>query len=163
MFLGIAGHTDAEIGRSSVFKVLIQVNAVIQIHYLLDELGSIFMSAGFGYKAVFRLAGIALYKQHIFDAQEIQVNQGILGFFFGESPADDMRHGIHFVMVLDGRTNAYGSRPLAYRFAFQQTVFAFLVHKFFPVIGYIHERGIELHQRVYVVKKGSDVISLARR
>ena len=76
------------------------------------------MAVGVGLKAPFRLNGVAPQNEYVVNAQKVEIDQGILGFFFGKSAANDVGHGVYPVFVDDSGTDANGAGPLAGRYFF---------------------------------------------
>ena len=71
MFLGIAGHTDAELGTVVRIGFGINEDASVHIAYLLHQCISMRMSAWDGDEAVCAWHSISAQSQNILDAEEV--------------------------------------------------------------------------------------------
>jgi hypothetical protein len=52
-------------------------------------------------------------RQHVVDAEVLELDEKVLGLLAGKPDAKHVGHGIDVVLVLDERTNTQGARPLA--------------------------------------------------
>ena len=135
---------------------------MVEVAHLLEQVQRIAVAIGMGFKKRFILSRIAAQDQHIVDAQEIQVDQGIFRFPFGETSADKMGHRIDLVVVHDSSANADRAGTLAYFHLFKRTIQFFLEHALAAVIGNVDKRGLELHQGVQVVVNSIDTLAFQR-
>ena len=118
------------------------------------------MSIRLGLEPAFTADGVTAEGEDVADADEVEVDQGIFGFFHGKSAADDVGHGLDVVSVHQGSADAHGARSLAHRPLAQQARTDFPVDVFLPVVGDIHKRRIVRHEGVHGPIDGIDVLSL---
>ena len=163
MLFGITGHANTEVSFYAIDDVFFNVLSFIEGYNLLHQLRSIMVPFGVRGKELFIGGRIATQGQYIIDAEEVKIDQDILGFFIAKAAADQMGHGIDLIPVNDGSANTHRTGALAYFHAFEGTIDPFLKDLFGPVIGHIHERRLELHERIEHGKNGIDAFPLGRR
>ena len=144
MLFRIGGHADAEIGRERIFQ-LIDVFSPVHRGDLLDQLAGVMVAVFFRDIARLARGRVAAQGQDVLDAQEMQVDQRVLGFVAVEAAADQVRDRLHLEAVLDGAANADGARFFAPRPAGDDAVL-FFINRVRLVVGDIDELGIERHQ-----------------
>src|SRR5690606_5087621 len=125
--------------------------------------GRVVMPSRFRYEPRLCLNRVTLQHQHIIDAQEVQVDERILRFFFGKSATNDVRHSIDLILVLNSGTNTYCTRTFPRRALLKQSILLRLVYILFPVIRNVNKRWLEFHQRVNIRKQRFNILSLQWR
>src|SRR5437762_240316 len=98
------------------------------------------MPSGFRNKTFFMAHIISAQKQYIADAEEMQVYEGIFGFFLRKTSAYQVWHCFYLVAVLDRSAYSYCSRSFSNTYFFQQAVRMLLVNVLFPVVSNINKR-----------------------
>ena len=88
---------------------------------------------------------VAADGQHVVDAQVVQLDDGVFGLFAGEPGAQQVRHGVDAVAVLDDAADADGARPLLADPALDGAVGLFLVDGLGHVAGHVDEGRV--HRR----------------
>src|SRR5690606_41225200 len=115
MLLRVSGDANAEVRGCSTLKRIVEVLTVIHRDYLLQQIRCGVVAAGLRHESRLCLDGVTLTDQHIVYTQKVQINQCIFGLFPGEPSTDNMRDGVHFILILDRRAYAYRSRSLPRR------------------------------------------------
>ena len=82
MFFRVSGDPDAKIRPLAIFDIVIQIAAVVHVRDLFHEVECIVVSSFFGNELPLKLACIAPNGQHVFDVQEVEVNERIFGVLF---------------------------------------------------------------------------------
>ena len=87
----------------------------------------------------------------VVDAEKIEIEEGIFGFFFRKTFADDMRNRYYAVFVFYGGSDGYRSRAAAYADLAQEAIGLGLVDRLAVVRSDIDEFGIKFSKLVYNV------------
>ncbi len=162
VFFRIACDADAEIGLFSIDNIGVEVDAFVHVGNLAHEVEGIGMALFVWHKTLFKSAGIAAQGEDVVDAQEVEVNEGVFGFVFGEATADEVRDSVHFVAVHDGSADAYGARALSDGGFFVVAGGAHFVDVLFAVIGNINEGRLKLHEAIQGVEDGLHAAAFER-
>ena len=105
---------------------------------------------------------VAAHRQHVLDAEVAQLDQRVLGLLAREAVAQDVRHGVDVVLVLDQRADAERARPLALDLALDRAL-VLLVHHLGGVAGDVDERRMERHQVVDQLEQAAQRAAALRR
>ena len=162
MLFRIGRCTAAEIGYRRVGERLIEVNPVVHVGDLVDEVERILVAAFFGNEEAVFLPRIAPQCEDIVDAHVMQLDQGVFGVFLRKPSANQVRHGVYFVALLDHGADAHRSWTLAGDDAVEAAIRSFAQDEVFAVIGDINERRIEIHQRIDAIPQLGYIPALER-
>ncbi len=162
VFFGVAGHPYAEICFGTFYNVFFHVVAIVESHDLAHQVFGIAVAMGVWGKEFFVGSGIATEGEDVFDAEEVEVYECVLGLGLAESAADEVGDGLYLILVHDGGADAHGARALAYLDPFEGAIAAGLEYLFGTVVGDIDEGGFELHQRIEVGVGGLNTFALGR-
>ena len=162
VFFGVAGRADAKVGSPSIVLLLVEVGAFVEVGHLANQVAGVGVTIGLGLEMAFGFDGVATQGQHVVDAEEMQVNQRVLGFLFRKAAADEVGHGVHIKPVFNGRADAYRAGPAAHRFFLEQAVGVVAVHVLLTVISYVDKWRFKLHQRLNIREQREDVLALFR-
>ena len=160
VLLRVAGNADAEVCLSTVDDVFFHVAAIIEVYYLAYEVFGIAVTMDIGGKELLTYSSIATECEDVLDAQEVEVDKGVLGLCLAEAAADEVRDSLNLVFIHKRSTNAHGAGALADLHPLQAAIFAGLEYLLRTVIGNIYECRVELHQRIEMVVYGCDALAL---
>ena len=103
VFFGITRHADAEIGRGRMLHFARKVFAPVHSRYLRHQFTGVEVSAGMRTESMLAAYIVAPQSQHVVDAQEIHLDQGVFGLVGRKTAADQVRDHIDAVPGGDGR------------------------------------------------------------
>src|SRR3546814_7766356 len=90
MLFRIAGDSDAEIGRMGVQQLIVKVFSPVHADDLVYQFAPVGVPHGFGNEFTCGLVPVSPQGQHIFNAQEVQIDQCVFRILFGKSPTNQM-------------------------------------------------------------------------
>lgn len=162
VLLGVAGHAVGE-GLAGLLdgRAVDEVALVEAVDLCLQLYGVAVAVAGGGEQGLV-LGLVATQQQQVGDAEELEVEQHILGLLTGEPAAEDMGHNGDVVPVLDGGSHSHGAGAAAQRYLVEDTLGRFLVYVFASVGGDIDVAGGELAQLVDGAEQAVDACALER-
>src|SRR5690606_16848223 len=92
---------------------------------------------------------VAADGEDVADAEVVQLDEGVLGLLAREPPAEQVRHGVDAVAMLDGGAEAERAGPLPLDVSAVRTVGQLLVVRLGRVRRHVNERRLEGEQRLY--------------
>ena len=143
----VPGNADAEVGCRRVVELL-QVMTAVHSGNLGRQFRGEPMAGRLGNELLLPRRRVATQDEQVLEAQVLQVNNRILGLVLVEPAADDVRHGLDLVPVVNGRADADRARVLAPRNLPGQARTHVFVHNPLLVIGNGDERRFERQQLV---------------
>ena len=109
MFLGIACHTDAEVGGQSVDHCGVKVSALVQVADHAHQFVGVGKTFRVGNEESLSGNGVTTQGHHIVDAQKVQVEHLTFNLVFRCTAADDVGHDVDAKPLHDGGHNGYCS------------------------------------------------------
>ena len=135
----------------------IEVYPFVEVHDLVDQVDGVGVAIGSALNLLRCESRRRAGPGHC-DPHEIEVNQGVFGFFDGEPATNDVGHGFDLVSVHEGGTDADCSgRFRTVRF-WSSPGPDFAVDIFFSVVGDVNKGRVERRQCVHGPVDGIDVL-----
>ena len=146
MLFRITGDSDTEVGGFRIPDALLQIVAVVQIANLPDQVGGMAPATLLGDEALLPSRRVSPEREHIVDADEVELDQGVLDLLRTLAATDHMADHRDMVCVLQEGAERHRARSLVDHMLLHQPVLALHIVDHALMVGDVDIGGMERKQ-----------------